>query len=111
MNQEIKKKWVDALRSGEYQKGVGNLNWGGAFCCLGVLCDIHSKETGTKWEDSGKYIDSHSYLPDQVMGWAELPRSQFGADVMRQSVRLSLVSLNDAGVTFREIADLIEAQL
>lgn len=48
MNQEIKKRWVAALRSGDYKQGTGALrNADNKFCCLGVLCDLHSKAHGT----------------------------------------------------------------
>lgn len=37
-------KWVEALRSGEYEQGRGRLrvtdNAGDSFCCLGVACEI-----------------------------------------------------------------------
>lgn len=42
MNAELKAKWVEALRSGEYRQGEGRLydNATNTFCCLGVLCKI-----------------------------------------------------------------------
>jgi hypothetical protein len=49
MNPEIKARWVAALRSGEYQQTTGNLRTENGFCCLGVLCDLHSKATGIEW--------------------------------------------------------------
>jgi hypothetical protein len=45
MNPKVKAKWLAALRSGEYEQTVGKLNDNhGGFCCLGVLCDIYTKE-------------------------------------------------------------------
>lgn len=36
-----KKRWLKALRSGEYEQGAQYLKTpDGAFCCLGVLCDL-----------------------------------------------------------------------
>ncbi len=53
MNQRIKEMWVKALKSDEYIQGQGALRkvMDGitGHCCLGVLCDIHSKETGGVW--------------------------------------------------------------
>lgn len=49
MNQEVKQAWLQALRSGEYKQGNGNLHKGDAFCCLGVLCDIAAKQGIGKW--------------------------------------------------------------
>ena len=44
MNQEVKKIWVEALRSGKYQQGRGKLKRSDdlkpTYCCLGVLCEV-----------------------------------------------------------------------
>ena len=40
MDTELKKKWVAALRSGQYQQGKGYLKKDGRYCCLGVLCSV-----------------------------------------------------------------------
>ena len=52
MNTQIKQQWVTALRSGEYTQARWNLQTEQGFCCLGVLCDLYAKETGTEWEVS-----------------------------------------------------------
>ena len=45
MNKENLRKWIDALRSGEYTQGTRRLRGDGTYCCLGVLCDVYKKET------------------------------------------------------------------
>ncbi len=44
MNANIKKIWLKALRSGEYEQTTTRLcrprSDGVGFCCLGVLCDL-----------------------------------------------------------------------
>lgn len=40
MKKEIADKWVEALRSGEYNQGRGYLRVENEYCCLGVLCEI-----------------------------------------------------------------------
>ena len=40
MKKEIADKWIAALESGKYEQGLGALNSGGQFCCLGVLCEV-----------------------------------------------------------------------
>lgn len=42
MDIAIKAKWVEALRSGEYQQTQGKLhdNTSNSYCCLGVLCRV-----------------------------------------------------------------------
>lgn len=42
MKAELKQRWLNALRSGNYQQGSGYLNRQERYCCLGVLCDVYS---------------------------------------------------------------------
>lgn len=104
MNPEIKKKWCEALRSGDYKQCCsGQLRDNKSYCCLGVLCDIYSKETGTEWEDM-EYLTGCFGLPEQVQQWAGLPVSL--NTVIGGS---SLVGLNDyRRWSFEQIADFIE---
>lgn len=131
MNPEIKAKWLEALRSGEYQQGRERLKSPDSnprYCCLGVLCDLAVKEGVARWDDS-VVIDEHVAIDAAGRrAWAELP---FGVavwagvvdsggdpdgnpwvdDPAHDGERNTLASLNDSGVSFREIADIIEAQL
>jgi hypothetical protein len=112
MNPQIKQKWVDALRSGEYQQTKGRLHDEDGFCCLGVLCDLYIKENNVEWEPS---IHSDAYmfqnvvadLPFSVKKWADLeycnPHINDGES--------TLATLNDIGFTFNKIADIIQEQL
>ena len=44
MTPELKEKWIEALRSGDFPKGKSTLlNDQGQYCCLGVLCEIHDE--------------------------------------------------------------------
>ena len=54
MKPEIKKLWVDALRSGEYKQAreVLRTNGGTSFCCLGVLTDLYCKSNNKAWYDA-----------------------------------------------------------
>ncbi len=79
MNLEIKKLWVDALRSGEYKQGFGFLEQGGKWCCYGVLCELAYRDgVGTK-QASNRSVraetctlyDGYSAFPsDSVLDWA-----------------------------------------
>lgn len=41
MDQAFKERWIAALESGEYPKGVGALRTSnGGYCCLGVACEL-----------------------------------------------------------------------
>jgi hypothetical protein len=82
---EIKSAWLEALRSGEYEQGTRTLkstpDGGAKFCCLGVLCDLHAKATGTEWSaptssgDWWRYMQQGADLPLQVQEWAGLDRT------------------------------------
>lgn len=118
MNKDIKKKWVDALRSGKYVQGYDTLkNNSGEYCCLGVLCDLAAKEGVvqekllTYGAGSKYYYDGEgSVLPDSVMDWASL--EDIIVRVEYEDAPVSLDDLNDSHrLTFNQIADLIEEQL
>jgi hypothetical protein len=52
MDEEIKGRWVTALRSGKYRQGQGRLRRENeTFCCLGVLCDIVAPDRWGKVDD------------------------------------------------------------
>lgn len=112
MNQQVKQKWVSALRSGDYQQTKNYLHTDNGFCCLGVLCDLYGKEHNVEWdlvedEDHNYYRfqDGEASLPLSVIEWA-------GVEDTNPSIPgKSLAELNDNGSTFNEIADLIEEHL
>lgn len=111
MNPAIKAKWVAALRSGEYKQGMGNLRDAGYFCCLGVLSDLHSKETGCKWTQQNDGVMSYLFQsgmpPEIVMDWA-------GLKIITVEIDGKVKTLdrhNDKGATFAQIAQAIEDQL
>lgn len=112
MKPEIKQKWIEALTSGKYEQGRGNLRTGDKYCCLGVLCDLYTKEKGGEWSegrDDIPYEDTQfsignelTFLPGAVKHWAGLTHMipHFGG--------ISLIYLNDVEKkTFLEIADRI----
>jgi hypothetical protein len=116
MKQEIKERWTTALRSGEYEQGVGYLRYEGKFCCLGVLCDLAVKD-GVMRE---KKLPSGSYgygddklvgsLPVEVRDWADLPDGD--PEVPFKNLPFPLSMLNDEKeLSFKLIADIIERQL
>jgi len=111
MNPQIKQKWVDALRSGEYQQTKGRLHDEDGFCCLGVLCDLYIKENNVEWElvNNGNYYEFQykvADLPFSVVEWSGIPSH----NLMDISER-TFAELNDKGFTFNEIADVIEEHL
>lgn len=123
MNKQVKEKWINALRSGDYQQGrhaLKNTSYDNKdnYCCLGVLCDLYLKETPTanwslQWDDSWQFETKTGHveqvLPKEVVAWAELKDEN--PIVERNNFKDSIASYNDKGTTFIEIAQLIEEQL
>ena len=111
MDKRIKKKWVKALRSGEYDQTAGNLCTEGldgscSFCCLGVLGNIFSEETGLLWSEDGSAMlnigGQAELLDGPILQWA-------GIHIATQGW---LSDMNDIeGATFEKIADHIENEL
>ena len=114
MNSKIKKSWVNALRSGNYAQSMGNLRNANGYCCLGVLCDIYSKENNIDWTFQGSYGEENvqamdywdfeeedKFPPQSVKKWSELNDNVIG----------DLADGNDKGYSFNQIADIIEATL
>jgi hypothetical protein len=115
MNQKIKAKWVAALRSGKYKQGKNFLKLRDEFCCLGVLCDISGL---AEWEHRGKsyssimpgiYISSDTVLPSVVAKWAGIVN--IGMKGSDKKVIGKLMTMNDNGKTFTEIAAVIQEKL
>lgn len=125
MKPQIKKLWIEALRSGEYEQTQGCLRDETGFCCLGVLTDLYLKEHDEDWTAGDGIICSENrnpysaheevnYLPEDVRIWAGL-LSQSPTVVTRESSQDSgieaLANLNDSGKSFQEIAQIIEEQV
>ena len=129
MDQDVKQEWIEALRSGDYEQGVGALrkaNGTDTFCCLGVLCDLYQDATGKgEWKRPEHREQYHfrtagdkgrGVLPDDVRDWAGLDVNQgavLSPDALPddKSAAYNLTSLNDADYSFDDIADVIEQNL
>jgi len=116
------KRWVEALRSGEYEQTCDALaavdpGRGPCFCCLGVLADL---EADGAWDDTSDVWD---FLPSKggtctPYLTVRVPSPDYHASEERcvvewLPVRLArvLATLNDEGQTFAEIADYAEKAL
>jgi len=122
MNPEIRADWTAALRSGKYKQGKGQLITPILgemhFCCLAVLCDLHSEATGKeKWSEFGRYYDQKYTMPKEVAEWADLDYNVndevvYVYDYHDESIKYPTLSgLNDNVCTFNEIADIIDERL
>lgn len=122
MDPELKARWIAALRSGDYTRGVGGLGHadGAAqkrYCCLGVLCDVEKEclaAAGVEvwWESNTLHVGGFagisypSPLACQVLG---LSNAFWHLTIVTQDgTNPSLDHLNDNGFTFDQIADIID---
>ena len=122
MNKQVKKLWMDALKSGKYEQGKGRLrrNMLGAqdrYCCLGVLCDlsISHQNTSSCWgwvegtcersvvftfNDEGKGVGG--LPPREVLEWAGVTQGDAAL----------LSAINDERTnSFVEVVKIIEEDL
>lgn len=117
LKEEVKKEWVEALRSGEYKQTQYYLKDTEGYCCLGVLTDLCVKSNSTlKWEHDDEQPYSYivgdgttqvSYPPKTVEKWACTVTDKY----ILCSVWQKLSYLNDSTVmSFEEIALLIEKE-
>ena len=108
LNPEVKQAWIEALTSGEYERGRGYLRVNAKFCCLGVLCDLHSKDNKEfAWVkglfNTFTYDECEGRLPTSVSEWVGVSEDD------SSSFSSNLGWLNDRrGLTFRELAEYIE---
>jgi len=132
--QERVRLWVDALRSGEFQQGIGFLGIRGdgeqpdKFCCLGVACEVAIRNgVPMSRERNGStyaYVSSDGReslrLPQLVGDWLGLdsPNPEvlatelLGEDhyMKRPGELVRLAGCNDRyGQSFEQIANLIES--
>jgi hypothetical protein len=114
---ENRKKWIAALRSGEYKQGKGFLVDDGNHCCLGVLCSVYERETGKELPrtSSRYYYDvSEETLADfpQVQEWVGLSDAEGRFEFRVGVPHKRLTTLNDDSpeYDFSKLADLIESE-
>lgn len=122
------KALVAALRSGRYTQGKGRLTsitpeGDHRDCCLGVACKLAVEagviEAGTQdrfglgeWGeikyDKGDGSHENAILPEPVRAW--LGFRDAGGSFNDEGEGRALSGLNDEGVSFDKIADLIESE-
>lgn len=98
IDDDMKGRWVAALRSGEYKQGRRRLRVGHTYCCLGVLADLIDCNA---WLRSG---DDRRGVKLWKKSSLALPEEILPAGVQEQAA-----TFNDNGSTFEEIAGWIES--
>lgn len=112
---EIKKKWLEKLAT--ETQCTKNLRIGNNYCVLGCLCLLYSEETNTPWElqkERGHYrfLDKVATIPEEVLKWSKVKLDNKGEiSVAYKGEYKKLHELNDLGVTFKQLAKIIQEQL
>lgn len=116
---EERTKWTDALRSGRYKQGKSLLRENDFYCCLGVKEDLD----GCQWRELGRGYHGSIVYCTETMNNATYTRpskwlTRFGALPNGTYVKVNthdsqctytcLTELNDYGLTFTQIADIID---
>lgn len=109
MLNENAKKWVAALRSGEFIQGTGVLFDGNRYCCLGVACVVaerngialHRRDSDVCVEFDGE----NNVLPKSVQEWIGLKSEggQYHDGTLWRDNDIHCKSLS-------QIADIIESE-
>jgi hypothetical protein len=118
-----KTKWVNALRSGEYQQGKGVLHNPdtNTYCCLGVLCEVTDREFRAVNPDDYDYTSNDMEENSEVygefrelFGSYDIPREAYAYEPDNIMDRLMHWNDNtdlDRHKDFNQIADWVEANL
>ena len=105
MDPALKKEWLAALRSGDYEQGKMLLCNVDAFCCLGVLWD----QTDNWWQMEDMHDGSQQHWAPP--GYPPNSRTPLPVALVDQEAQVELSTMNDRGDTFPQIADWIEKNL
>jgi hypothetical protein len=123
----FKKKWLEALRSGDYKQGNDRLfkiskdkegNKIEEFCCLGVaasLCNFPKFKSAI--EDKSLFDEDGSMTEAEILKFKEngLPKILIGSPEISSPNFSSLIGklteMNDNGKSFKQIANYIEKNL
>jgi len=99
-------KWVKALRSGKYEQAKGVLHNGTGYCCLGVLCVVAGMTPERDEDEEFRFDGNRACAPEIATRFVGLRTNNGGYKYGDHA----LTEKNDAGMTFNEIADLIESE-
>lgn len=113
MDADIKRQWVEALRSGKYPQAKKALRTDAGYCCLGCVADV----LGCKWsitsDHLGRYraeiVDTEGEYYSGSRDWLPYPLEEKAS--LPPTVQQFLAGMNDDRKSFAEIADFIDANL
>lgn len=113
---EIKKddirKWVKALRSGEYKQSIGGLQDKKGYCCLGVACDVFIPKKKHKRDEKGFLMggmpSGQKHSPKWLLEISNIVGNQIGWSLVFLNDGVSINNMKKVKYTFDEIADILE---
>lgn len=120
MDPAEKAEWLAALRGGDYGQCKGRLRGSESeFCCLGVYLDLKVKKGDGVWTRSHQdftfpngYMSRDLEFPETGTLPFRSPLNGYAATVDglkgRNGSSVHLADLNDDGLTFSQIADVID---
>ena len=123
-NKAMIRRWINALRSGEYRQGTGRLlgfksESGECYCCLGVLTHIEGEgewtfnEYGVGYEVVDDAILGAYVYKSDVTGFLDsthLPLELKNKLGVPKKILDKLMRMNDAASSFEDIADYLYNQ-
>lgn len=101
-------KWIEALRSGEYEQGRSSLHKEGSYCCLGVAVEVlHGADVWIEdYAPSGIHFYGHDRLSEI------LESNDINSLGLFVDDEYELINMNDKQcLTFSQIADWIEQNI
>lgn len=102
-------EWITALRSGKYTQIKHMLHNGkpNNFCVMGVSFELFRKNSNLiEW--AGEYGVNISYMSDDDVRAKYLEFMGFESDEHKEVSCRKLVVMNNNGVSFKKLADIIE---
>lgn len=112
MKKEIAEAWVADLRTNP-PKTTRRLFDGNGYCCLGRLALVLGCDFTRVGEDycprlNGETLQVEAYLSQELMGLSGMKSRNGVVEEIGGPDDVVLAQLNDDGVSFAEIADVIE---
>ncbi|HEY6018439.1 MAG TPA: hypothetical protein VIY48_00610 [Candidatus Paceibacterota bacterium] len=101
-------KWLAALRSGQYEQSKSKMFDGQGYCCLGVL---QMELGGEIVKQEPMELPSYSWLVSKGITFYNAEGYTTYSPNIGDSHNNSASSLNDCGVSFLELADLLEREI
>ncbi len=109
MTPEMKAKWVEALRSGEYKQRAGYLCRDNRYCCLGVLAHINGDLV---LSEDMQFPPNTMVLKENTDSCAVLPLTYNKKYGIPEQHTKALMLMNDATrKSFSGIADWIDENI